>query len=140
MSKEALAARQTGTAQEADARAVAELAAQAGLEKKAADVYVVDVRGLAGYADFLVLMSAASERQVGAVADAVDDQLRRAGHRPLGVEGGATGNWVLLDAGDVVVHVFHEHARSFYDLDGLWADAQRTRVEDRTPAAMATPA
>jgi ribosome-associated protein len=100
-------------------------AAQAGLDKKAEDVRILDVRGLASYADFLVLMTAASDRQVVAISDAVDDELRKLGHRPIGVEGQGGGNWILLDTGDIVVHVFHADARHFYDLDGLWSDAKR---------------
>ena len=103
-------------------------AARAGLEKKAEDVSILDVRGLASYTDFLVLLSAASDRQVSAVADAVDDRLREAGHRPIGVEGAQAGNWVLIDAGDVVVHVFRDESRKFYDLDSLWSDARRVTV------------
>jgi ribosome-associated protein len=114
----------------------AQMAANAGLEKKAEQVALIDVRGLASYTDFIVLMNAASDRQVNAVADAVDDQLRKNGYRPIGVEGVGAGNWVLIDAGDVVIHVFQEDARAFYDLDRLWADAKRVEVE--TPAAPAT--
>ena len=106
----------------------ARIAALAGYEKKAEDVVVLDLRAMGTYADFLVLMSAGSERQVEAVADAVDDALRKAGHRPIGTEG--TGAWVLIDTGDVVVHVFQQDARTFYDLDRLWADAPRIKVEE----------
>ena len=107
------------------------LAARAGLDKKAERVRVLDIRSLSSYADYLVLMSATSDRQVNAVADAVDDALRQAKHRPIGVEGRGPGQWVLIDTGDVVVHVFQEEAREFYDLDRLWADA---RVVDVPPA------
>ena len=106
------------------------LAAQAGLDKKAEDVRVLDVRELATYTDFLVLMSGGSDRHVSAVADAADEVLRKHGYRPIGVEGLGSGNWVLIDAGDVVVHVFHEEARSFYDLDGLWSDAKRVPLTE----------
>lgn len=111
----------------------AELVARAGLDKKAEDVVLLDVRGLSSYADFLVLMTASSDRQVSAVADAVDEQLRRCGHRPIGVEGQGAGSWILIDAGDLVVHVFHSEARGFYDLDGLWADARRMAVPVDAP-------
>src|SRR5690606_52029 len=109
---------------------MAELAALAGLDRKAEDVKVLDVRGLASYADYLVLMTASSDRQVKAVADAVDADLRKVGIRPLGVEGMGAGNWTLIDTGDVVVHVFHRDSRGFYDLDGLWSDAQVVPVEE----------
>jgi ribosome-associated protein len=112
----------------AAAHQAAKLAAQAGLDKKAEDVTILDLRGLSSYADFLVIMSAASDRQVHAVADAADEALRNNGYRPIGVEGVGAGNWILIDAGDVVVHVFQSEARAFYDLDGLWADARREQL------------
>ena len=108
----------------------ARIAALAGYEKKAEHVTVLDLRKMNTYADFLVLMTAASDRQATAVADAVDDALRKAGHRPIGLEGTAGGTWVLIDTGDVVVHVFQQDAREFYDLDRLWADAPRIKVEE----------
>ncbi len=102
--------------------------AQAGLSKKAADVTVLDVRGLTSYADYFVLMTAESEPQASAIADAVDEELSRLGAPRLGVEGQAGGRWVLIDCGDVVAHVFNPEARLFYDLEGLWADAPRLAV------------
>ena len=127
----------TMSAAMAEALQAAEAAARAGFEKKAEDVRILDVRGLASYTDFLVLMSAASDRQVNAVADAVDDELRKTGHRPIGTEGQSAGNWILIDAGDVVVHVFHSEARTFYDLDSLWSDAPRVAVEEPRPLVSA---
>ena len=115
----------------------AEMAAQAGLDRKAEDVRILDVRGLASYADFLVLMSASSDRQVKAVADAVDEQMRKIGHRPIGIEGQGAGTWILIDGGDVVVHVFQSDAREFYDIDSLWSDAKRVPVAPPRPAAVA---
>ena len=116
------------TKQGATALDEARIAALAGLEKKAENLAVLDLRQMGTYADFLVLMSGGSDRQVEAIANAVDDALRKAGHRPIGVEG--TGAWVLIDTGDVVVHVFQQEAREFYDLDRLWADAPRLKVEE----------
>lgn len=131
MAREARAARteeRGGVPAAAAAHQAAKLAAQAGLDKKAEDVTILDLRGLSSYADFLVIMSAASDRQVHAVADAADEALRNNGYRPIGVEGVGAGNWILIDAGDVVVHVFQSEARAFYDLDGLWADARREQL------------
>lgn len=127
MAKEARVQKQEVTLP--DSREVAEIAARAGLDRKAEFVKILDVQGLTSYADFLVLMSAGSERQVSAIADAVDHQLREAGIRPIGVEGQGAGNWILIDSGDVVVHVFNAEAREFYDLDSLWADARQLPVE-----------
>ena len=103
--------------------------AHVGLDKKAEDVVVLDVRGLTSYADYFVLMTADSERQAGAIADAVDEMLRQRGATKVGVEGYESGRWILIDYGDVVAHVFNRESRGFYDLEGLWADAPRFAVE-----------
>jgi ribosome-associated protein len=110
------------------AHALAKRMAQAVLDKKALDVVILDVRGRSSYADYLVLASGESERQVAAMADGVEDKLREEGLRPLGSEGHSTGQWVLLDYGEVVGHFFHTEMRAFYDLEGLWADAGRESV------------
>jgi len=124
------AGRREGAAERPDtSRPRAEAIARAGLDKKAEDVVILDVRGLTSYADYFVVMSADSERQAGAIADAVDEELEKAGASKVGVEGQAGGRWVLIDYGDVVAHVMSPDARGFYDLEGLWADAPRVRVE-----------
>jgi ribosome-associated protein len=107
----------------------AQAAARAALEKKGEEVLLVDLREHSSYTDFLVLCSGSSERQLEAIADAVWEALHEAGHRLIGKEGGGAGRWLLLDFGDVVVHVFHQDERGHYDLEGLWADAPQTRVE-----------
>jgi len=109
-------------------RPVALLVARAGLDKKAEDVTLFDVRGLSSYADYLVIMTAGSDRQAGAVADNVDAVMKAAGHAKVAVEGYQTGTWIIVDYGDVVAHVMGREAREFYDLDGLWADAPRSKV------------
>jgi ribosome-associated protein len=103
--------------------------ARVGLDKKAEDVLVLDVRGLTSYADYFVLMTADSDRQAGAIADAVDETLKERGATKVGVEGYESGRWILIDYGDVVAHVFNRESRGFYDLEGLWADAPRFAVE-----------
>jgi len=103
--------------------------ARAGLEKKAEDIIVFDVRGLSSYADYLVLLTADSDRQAGAIADHVDQQLKEAGHAKIAVEGYETGNWIIVDYGDVVTHVMGRETRVFYDLEGLWADAPRIEIK-----------
>ncbi|MFW5739070.1 MAG: ribosome silencing factor, partial [Myxococcota bacterium] len=108
--------------------------ARAALEKKAANLEIIDLVGKADYADYLVLMSGGSERHVRALADEIQDQLHKKKLRPLSVEGMTACTWVLLDYGDVVVHVFQESARAVYDLDGLWLDAARVPVPDDTPS------
>jgi ribosome-associated protein len=114
---------------------LAHAAAQLAAEKKAEPLSILDVRGLCSYADFFVIASAPSERQASAVARSVDDGLRRGGVKPLGVEGLKQGSWALLDFGDVVVHVFLDTAREYYDLEGFWSDAKRVDLDE--PRAIA---
>jgi len=100
--------------------------------KKASDVVVMDLRGLTTMADFFVLCSADSDVQMRAVADAVDDGMNKLGVTPWHREGGGA-SWVLLDYVDVVLHIFHTPARTFYNLEKLWGDAKISRLSD-TPA------
>jgi ribosome-associated protein len=109
--------------------------ARAALEKKAGNLEIIDLVGKADYADYLVLMSANTDRHVRAIADEIQDELRKQKIRPLSVEGLTAGTWVLLDYGDVVVHVFQESSRALYDIDGLWLDAARVPVPAEAPAA-----
>ncbi len=111
-------------------RKIALLAAQAGLEKKATGIEIIDVSGKVDYADYLVLMTGASSRNVAAIAQEVDTALTKQGHLLMSVEGLPAANWVLLDFVDVVVHVFQRDVRSLYDLDGLWMDADRVPVDE----------
>jgi ribosome-associated protein len=111
------------------ARPTAVAIAKAGLDKKAEDVTVLDVRGLTSYADYFVVMTADSERQASAIADHVEDTMKELGVSKVSVEGYETGRWILVDYGDVVAHVMNKESRGFYDLEGLWADAPRFQVE-----------
>jgi ribosome-associated protein len=111
-----------------DAQRIALAAAEAGLDKKAGAVEIIDVLGKVDYADYLVLMTGQSDRHVAAIAEAVDSALSKRGFDAISVEGLPSGNWVLIDFVDVVVHVFQESTRSLYDLDGLWMDARRVPV------------
>jgi ribosome-associated protein len=104
--------------------------ARAGLDKKAEEVLVFDVRGLSSYTDYLVLMTSDSDRQAGAIADHLDEAMRKAGQHRLSVEGYETGRWIVADYGEVVAHVMSRESREFYDLEGLWADAPRFTVAD----------
>jgi ribosome-associated protein len=101
------------------------LAAQAALDKKAFHLVGLEVAELSSYTDSFLLCSGASDRQVGAIVDAVERRLKETGRRPLHVEGERSAEWVLLDYGDFIVHVFTEEKRGYYGLDGLWGDAPR---------------
>ncbi len=98
---------------------------QAVLGKKAVHVVALDVRELTSIADFFIICSGRSARQVSAIADHVERELRKQKIKPLSVEGADEGQWVLVDYGHVIIHVFYESARQFYDLEGLWNDAPR---------------
>jgi ribosome-associated protein len=111
-----------------ESRGLAIAIAAAALDKKAISVEVLDVSGRVDYADFLVLMTGRSDRQVNALAQGIEEALRLGGKRPLSVEGLPHAHWVLMDYGDVVVHVFQDEARTTYDLEGLWMDARRIPV------------
>jgi ribosome-associated protein len=112
-----------------EGRELALAIAGVGLDKKALNIEIIDVRGKVDYSDYVVVMSGRSDRQVLALAEHVLETLSREhGQRCLGVEGMPHGSWVLMDYGDVVVHVFHEDVRGYYDLESLWLDAARVSV------------
>lgn len=92
----------------------------------------MDVSHLTTIADFFILCNGRSDRQVQSIARAIEEQLGRAGVRPLSLEGYQRGQWVLMDFNDVVVHIFYKPAREFYDLDRLWADAPKLELPPAT--------
>lgn len=96
-------------------------------QKKVSDLVVLDVRGITSFTDIFIIASGKSTRQVSAVGEHVIFSLKKQGIRPLGVEGLQEGRWVLIDYGDVVIHIFFEPVREFYDLEGLWSDAKRVK-------------
>jgi len=102
------------------------VAVHAALDTKAEDVRVRFVGPVADFTDYFLIASGGSERQVQSIADRIEERLRERGVRPLHVEGYTAGQWVLLDYGDLVVHVFDEPTRRYYDLERLWSDAPRT--------------
>jgi ribosome-associated protein len=113
----------TGDAGELDERVLMSL--QAASEKKALDLVVLDLREIASFTDYFILASGANERQVQAIADEVYESLKKAGSGAARVEGYKTAEWVLLDYGDFVFHVFDQKARTFYDLERLWRESRR---------------
>lgn len=99
-------------------------AALAAGDKKAEDIVVLDLRRVASFTDYFVICTGRSSRQVQAISDEVEEQLRQAGRRPMHIEGYSKAEWILLDYGDFIVHVFSQAARRFYDLERLWRDAE----------------
>jgi ribosome-associated protein len=110
---------------DADTLSKIEIAARAATDKKAFDLVALEVGELTSYTDSFLLVSAASDRQVGAVVDEISRRLKKAGAKPLHREGAPRSDWVLLDFGDLVIHVFTEDRRAYYALDNLWGDAPR---------------
>lgn len=103
---------------------------KAALGRKAMGIVALDVRKLTSYTDTLIICSGRSSRQVSAIGDHIKSELKKADIAPLSVEGLNEGQWVLMDYGHVIIHVFYEEARGHYDLEGLWADAERISTKD----------
>jgi ribosome-associated protein len=108
-------------------RQLALLAAEVCSDKKAKDIVVLDVRKITTISDYFIICSTTNERQARAITDDLRVRMKEIGKREMGVEGVADGRWVLQDFADIVVHVFLESQREFYDIEGLWADAKQVR-------------
>lgn len=117
---------QPGTAENLDERVLAAL--HAASEKKAIEPVVLDLREIASFTDYFVIVSGANERQVQAISDEIYESLKKSGHAAARVEGYKTAEWILLDYGDFVVHVFEQKARKFYDLERLWRESKRIEL------------
>jgi ribosome-associated protein len=100
-------------------------ALQAASDKKALDLVVLDLRPIATFTDYFVITSGSNERQVQAISDEVFERLKKAGTTAARVEGYKSAEWILLDYGDFIVHVFADKARRFYDLERLWRESKR---------------
>ncbi|MGW8273237.1 MAG: ribosome silencing factor [Thermodesulfovibrionales bacterium] len=107
----------------------ARLAVKASLDKKASEPLILEVRNLTIVADYFVICSGESRPQVAAIAEHVEGILKKSGVRPASVEGRGHNLWILLDYGDVIVHVFERETREYYELDKLWLDAPRIDLE-----------
>jgi ribosome-associated protein len=97
------------------------------LDKKALNVKVLEIGRLSSIADYLVLASGRSDKQTQAIADSIKQGLKKFG-KALDIEGAKAGNWIVIDYGDVIVHIFQEDIRRYYDLDGLWGAAPETEI------------
>ena len=98
---------------------------QAAIAKKAMEIVLIDLRGLSSVTDYFLIMSGNSDRHTQAIAEEILKRMEEKGCKPLGIEGLTEGRWVLLDFGELVIHVFYDPVRQYYDLEGLWADAPR---------------
>ena len=104
--------------------------AEVANNKKAKDVLILDIRGLSGIADYFVICAGNSETQVQAIISEMKDKIEEIGIPIKGIEGHQQARWVLMDLGDVVVHVFHKEDRDYYNIERLWADAPRIVLEE----------
>lgn len=105
------------------------LCINATLQKKAKDIVVLNLKDISAFTDYMIICSGASEREVQAIAQAIQQFLKKTDIRPMGVEGEANGQWVLLDYDDIVISVFYEPVRTFYDIENLW-DSPRMKVDE----------
>jgi ribosome-associated protein len=96
---------------------------EAALDKQAVDILMLDIRQVTSFADYFVICSADSDRQINAICDEIDGALSKEGINIYRREGGADSGWVLLDFGPVIIHVFAQHQREYYDLEQLWGKA-----------------
>jgi ribosome-associated protein len=106
------------------------LLVSSALEKKACDLVLMEVRDFSSIADYFIICSGRSDRQVQSIAQGVEENLHHAGIAPLSIEGMNRGHWVLMDFADVIVHIFYQPVREFYDLDGLWGHAPRVELPE----------
>ena len=98
-------------------------------DRKAIDVLSIDVNNVSSYADYFIICSGTSDRHVQAIAEGVANELKNEEQvNPLGIEGLQSSQWVLVDYGDVILHVFHEYTRNIYDLEGLWRDVDQVVI------------
>ena len=115
---------------EISSRDKALLLTRAALDKKACDLVVLDVRDQTSIADYFILCSGRSDRQVQSIAQGLEEEAAEEGIRPYAVEGAQRGHWVLMDFSDVIAHIFYQPVRRFYDLDGLWGHAPHAKLPD----------
>lgn len=113
-----------------EARERALLCVRFALEKKAYDLVLMEVGRYTSLADYFLICTGRSDTQVQAITQSIEENLGRAGIRPLSIEGYARGQWVIVDYGDVVVHIFYDPVREFYDLERLWARAPRVTLPE----------
>ncbi len=109
---------------------MAQLVCRALDEKKGRDIKVIDIHDVSVIADYFVIASGSNQNQVQAMVDNVEEQLGRAGFEPKQIEGVRNSSWILMDYGDVIVHVFDEENRLFYDLERIWRDGKTLDMEE----------
>ena len=122
-----------------ETRELAIAAMEAALDKRALEPVLIDVSGIGSYTDFIGIVSGRSDRQVDAIADGISQAMKARGRQPLGQEGSGSGRWTLLDFGAFVIHVFYHPVREFYDLESLWIEAPRVKLDVPPEATLQQP-
>jgi ribosome-associated protein len=112
-----------------DSREIVEIAAEAAADKLATDIVIIDIGNILAITDYFLIVSGQTNRQVQAIADNIADKLRELKVRKVGIEGDKQGTWILMDYGSVIIHVFTEEQREYYQLERLWADAPTRKWE-----------
>ena len=115
---------------EKNAKEMVKTAVAALQDKKGEDIRVIDISGVTVIADYFIIASGSNPNQVQALVDNVEEQLGRAGYEPKQVEGTRGSNWILMDYGDLIIHVFDEENRLFYDLERIWRDGKEVDAEE----------
>ncbi len=115
------------------------LAVNAALEKKAKNLVILNIRNITSFADYTIICSGTSDRQVQSITSSIEDCMKKEGILPLGIEGEKGSRWVLMDYADIVVHVFYEPVREFYDIERLWSDAPKMEIADDTAEVKSLP-
>jgi ribosome-associated protein len=123
----------------AETRELAIAAMEAALDKRALEPVLIDVSGIGSYTDFIGIVSGRSDRQVDAISEGVSQAMKARGRQPLGQEGSGSGRWTLLDFGAFVIHVFYHPVREFYDLESLWIEAPRVKLDVPPEATLQQP-
>lgn len=113
-----------------ESKKMAMLACEALEDKKAIDIKVIDIEKISTLADYFIIASGANRNQVQAMADNVDEYLGKAGYQAKQTEGYSTANWILQDYGDIVIHIFDEENRLFYDLERIWRDGKTVSMDE----------
>ena len=113
-----------------NSREVAKMAVEALNDKKAIDVKVIDISGMTVIADYFIIASGTNTNQVQSLADNVEETLGRAGYEPRQTEGYNSASWILMDYNDIIVHIFSEEDRLFYDLERIWRDGKMVDIQE----------
>jgi len=106
------------------------LCVNAALEKKAKNIIILNMQKVTSFADYSIVCSGNSDRQVQSIAQAIEENMKKNGFLPLGIEGERTAQWILMDYADIIVHVFYEPVRDLYDMERLWSDAPRMEIDN----------